>query len=543
MHNSMKSNLKYIASLFAGGLIGLTACTDSFEEYNTNQAGFPDQSKEQEFNKYGISLGVVQQGIYFNYDWGGGKNWPFQVMQNLSSDMFSGYVHDFNPFAAGHGNTTYGMQDAWNGSSWDNTYGYIMTEVKKSEDLTEKDYPSFYGITKILKVELMHRISDLYGPIIYTQFGSKTGSMPDKQSDAYKAFFKDLDTGISMIQAYMDENPGVENFAKFDILTPKSNRTYAEWVKFGNSLRLRLAVRIAMADPALAASEVKKALTDKGGLLQDDEDIIAVSAEGTGYNNPFGEINKGWGEVFLNANMESYLGGYEDPRLEKFFNKAAGGVGEEVVPVKGTYKGIRQGTGFNHTNYTGHSRSTVGQTTGAVLMTAAEVWFLRAEAALRGWSAENVQTCYENGVKASFAQWKAKEVAAYLESEKAPKDYEDAFDAAYNIKAVGAVTPKWNTAATNEEKLEKIITQKWIACYPEGVEGWTEQRRTGYPRLFPVKVNDSQGTIDSKVGPRRLNFSVTIITANPEQYSALTSALGGADNCGTRLWWDTGRNF
>ena len=116
----MKNYLKYIASILLGGLIGFSACTDSFEDYNTNKAGFPDSSKEQEFNKYGIPLEVVQQGIYFNYDWGGGKNWPFQTMQNLGADMFSGYFHDFNPFNEGRANSTYNMQDGWNGSSWDN---------------------------------------------------------------------------------------------------------------------------------------------------------------------------------------------------------------------------------------------------------------------------------------------------------------------------------------------------------------------------------------------------------------------------------------
>ena len=141
----------------------------------------------------------------------------------------------------------------------------------------------------------------------------------------------------------MEANPDVENFAKFDILMPQGKRTYAEWIRFANSLRLRLAIRIAMADPVLAASEAKKALTDAGGLLEEDNDIVAVSTDGTGYNNPFGEINKGWGEVFLNANMESYLGGYDDPRLPKYFDRAAGGEGTEIVPVKGTYKGIQIG--------------------------------------------------------------------------------------------------------------------------------------------------------------------------------------------------------
>ena len=176
-------------------------------------------------------------------------------------------------------------------------------------------------------------------------------------------------------------------------------------------------------------------------------------------------------------------------------------------------------------------------------MTAAEVWFLRAEAALRKWSTENVQWCYENGIRASFAQWSAGDVVPYLQNTRTPVAYKDAFNAAFNVQPVSRVTPAWDETASPEVKLEKIITQKWIACYPEGCEAWAEQRRTGYPRLFPVLVNDSQGTVDTALGPRRFNFFVGIKTANPEQYNALVEALGGPDNCGTRLWWDTGRNF
>lgn len=77
----MKNNIKYIAGILLGGLIGFSACTDSFESFNTNEAGFDNDSKKQDFNYYGIPLGIIQQGIYFNYDWGSGKNWPFQTMQ------------------------------------------------------------------------------------------------------------------------------------------------------------------------------------------------------------------------------------------------------------------------------------------------------------------------------------------------------------------------------------------------------------------------------------------------------------------------------
>ena len=128
----MRKYTKYIAFALLPCLLGMAACTGSFESYNTDGAGFPDDLKEQEFNKYGLPLKVVQQGIYFNYDWGGGKNWTFQVMQNLGADMFAGYFHDFNPFIEGRGNTIYNMQDGWNGTFWENTYGYIMPEVLKA---------------------------------------------------------------------------------------------------------------------------------------------------------------------------------------------------------------------------------------------------------------------------------------------------------------------------------------------------------------------------------------------------------------------------
>lgn len=176
-------------------------------------------------------------------------------------------------------------------------------------------------------------------------------------------------------------------------------------------------------------------------------------------------------------------------------------------------------------------------------MTPAEIWFLRAEAALREFTTEDPKDCYEKGVRASFAQWGADGADKFLASDNVPADYKDAFNAEYNVKAAGTITPKWDEGAEPAVKLERIITQKWLAMFPEGCEAWTEQRRTGFPKLFEVMVNQSGGTVDSKIGPRRLNFFVSIKTTNPEQYQQLLDALGGADNCGTRLWWDTGRNF
>ena len=131
----------------------------------------------------------------------------------------------------------------------------------------------------------------------------------------------------------------------------------------------------------------------------------------------------------------------------------------------------------------------------------------------------------------------------YVSELGSASDYVDAFEAKYDVKALIKVTPKWDGGASPEEQLERILTQKWIACYPEGYEAWTEQRRTGYPQLFKVFVNNSGGAIDTDIRIRRLPYPSDIQKNNPTQYSALKKALGGEDNGGTRLWWDTGRNF
>ncbi len=519
------------------GLFLISSCTSNFDDYNSDKTGFNDEQQEYDFNNYGIPLKVAQECIYFNYDWGGGKNWPFQVMQNLSADMFCGYMHSYNPFVAGLSNTVYNLNDGWNGTMWEYAYGYTMTSLKKAEDLTKEKLPPFYAIAKILKVEVMHRVSDYYGPVIYNNFGGTssgvTGSTPDSQKEAYYAFFDDLDSAINILANHKTEN----GFERFDMLMHEDKRNYRQWIKFANSLRLRLAIRISMADPGKAQSEAQKSLTCNEGMLENYDDIVAVSTNATGYSNPLGEINKAWREVSMNANMESILKGYNDPRISRYFNPATG------EGYNGEYRGIRQGTGFNHTKYINHSSLTVKQTTNAILMTPAEIWFLRAETALRGWSAEDVEFCYRKGVESSFIQWGIGDALEYLNNDNIAADYIDTFESEYNIKAYCKVSPRWDNSASNEIKLEKIITQKWIACFPEGCEAWAEQRRTGYPRLFPVLINKSEGRIDTEIMIRRLNFPVGIRTDNPTQYEALCKELGGQDIGGTRLWWDIGRNF
>ncbi len=543
--------MKYTYSILALGvavLFLMFSCTGKFRDINTDKTGVSDEEMEGDFNRLGLPLSIIQQGIYFNYDYGKGKNWPYQIMQNLSADMFSGYMHDYKPLNGGSNNSDYNLQDGWNGTFWENTYAYIFPQIKRSENATRTDYPDFFAITKILKVLVMHRVADYYGPIVYTRFGEKEGGEhPDSQQEAYYAFFTDLDTAVHAMDSHL-KTGGSSRISRFDMLLDGKGES---WIKLANSLRLRLAVRLATADPGKAERECRKALGNVYGVFQESGEVAAVSTE-SGYVNPLGEINQVWGEVYLNASLESILNGYEDPRRERFLIpceadvvlKDEDGRVTGTIPLKGQYRGIRQGTLFSHTLYASHSRLFVSQKTAAVLMTAAEMWFLRAEAALRGWTSEEAGECYRRGVNTSFAQWGVTGAEAYLQSDRTGADYTDVYTPANNIAARCKVSPRWTEKELFEVKLEKIITQKWLAVFPEGCEAWAEQRRTGYPRLFPVKYNNSKnGCIDTEIMIRRLNFPVNLQDSDPALYQALCNLLQGADHAGTRLWWDSGRNF
>ena len=344
----MKRFYIYLFAAFCTVFLG--ACTGNFRDMNDDLTGISDEDLEADDNGFGYRLQIVQQGIYFNYDFGKGKNWPFQMTQNLNADMFSGYMHDPKPLQGGSHNSDYNLQDSWNSAMWQFTYSYVMPQIYRLEQTAREKMPPFYAITKILKVLAMHRVTDYYGPVIYSHFADRGSEyVPDSQQQAYNCFFDDLDEAADILAAWVEEQPEAGEFSRFDLLLDGS---YTAWLRFANSLRMRLAVRIAVAAPEKARAEFRKAAQAAGGVIETSMENAAVKTSGT-YSNPLGEINLNWNEAAMNASMESVLTGYGDPRLEKFFKPCgsdlviAGDAGDGTVVLKGQYHGIRQGTGFS----------------------------------------------------------------------------------------------------------------------------------------------------------------------------------------------------
>jgi hypothetical protein len=241
------------------------------------------------------------------------------------------------------------------------------------------------------------------------------------------------------------------------------------------------------------------------------------------------------------------MNGYNDPRLPKYASPAK----DALAPQP--YIGIRIGVnvGSAGTEYAGFSTpntdSTFTQTASQYLMTAAEVWFLKAEAALRGWGgAGTAEADYNEGIATSFQQWNVSSATYATNSTSVEQPYVDPHNAGNNDATdVSTTTIAYNAAGTQEQQLEQIITQKWIAMYPDGQEAWADYRRTGYPTLFPVIINNSAGTISTTTQIRRLPYPQIEYTTNGTAVNnAVQTLLGGPDNGGTRVWWDVNKgNF
>lgn len=518
-------------------LVGhLVSCTKNFELYNTNPVGLSDKELNVDFNDIGGFFPQVQKNIYANDPM---AIVNMQIAQNLTGDQFSGYLA--LPQMGASNNTTYNLLDAWG------SYGYFnfgfnnimgpINEVKRHG--AETSTPDFWAIALILKVEGMHRVTDVYGPIPYSKFGlSGTEAVYDSQEDIYKQFFVELDQAVMLLKAYMAEFPDAKPFSKFDLVYAGD---YSKWLKFANSLRLRLAMRLVKVDPATAKLQAEKAMDPtNGGVLTINEENMKVVGPGTVH--PLNIYTNTWDCTRMGASMESFLTGYNDPRLSKYFDPSV------AFPTQ--YKGVRGGGYFDpqpssnaiYTNFSKASKASFVYETPAQLMTAAEVYLLRAEGALRGWNmGGTAQSLYETGVRTSLAQWGASGQAdAYLnDAVSKPADYYDPINPIKNsAAATTTVTIKWNESANNELKLERIMTQKWIAMFPEGQEAWSEFRRTGYPKIFPIVYNTSGGRIDTKIQIRRINFPVLEYSINANEVAKAVQLLGGQDTGGTRLWWD-----
>jgi hypothetical protein len=533
---TMNKHSKYILSIAAAATLAVSGCTKNFEDYNKNLYG---ASNNDLLPDYGLVVGQLkeaQRSIYVYQ-----PAWVTQLQQNLMGDVFSGYMMSPTPFRGNSNNLNYDLVDGWNlyalNPAYSSAEASVMAPLWNVQQITKTAAPDLYAMSKLLQVEAMHRVSDIFGPIMYSKYKIRSedgGYDYDSQQEAYNNFFKDLNEAITILTPLRTQK-STPTFTNADMVYKGS---YEKWLQFANSLRLRLALRIVKVDAAKAKTEGEAALANAGGLLSKAEDNFSVNIGATVH--PLNTISGAWEDIRMGAPMESILKGYSDPRLAKFFEPA------EDSLVLHDFKGIRNGIDIDaKTRYQKYS-GLATLPSELQLMSAAEAFFLKAEAAARGWAgAGTAKDNYESGISTSFNQYGLNASTYINNAVSTPAPYTDPKSVTPGQNDINAgnpwlstITIKWDDADAFEKKLERIITQKWICMFPDGQEAWSEFRRTGYPKLFPVVINNSGGKISTTVFVRRINIPPDEYLTNPKGVERAIKTLKGADNGGTRLWWD-----
>lgn len=538
----MKTN-NYVKIFFIVFILSLfSKCTDDFEKINTDPYGITSESLEQDYNDIGSYVPNVLRMVVNT------TNWRYQIAQNLCSDSWAGYLAPPTPFSGGSNNTTYKM--TWKDHAWSSSYEGVMAPCKVIiEKADEKQKPQFAAWAKLIRLYAMQRVASLHGPIIYSQYGkSAQTAIYDSEEELYNYFFKELDEIITVLTEYKDF-PG---FEKFDVAYGGDIK---KWIKLANTTRLQLAMRIANVKPALAKMEAEKAYANEFGLIMTNDDNFNIDLGGD--KHPLAYISYNWGDARMSATMESFLVGYQDPRMEKMFAP----IDEENKNLVNDhpnflFKGIKNGAKLVSKELrTPYSK--VGKFIEKIpyhtILNASEVSFMLAEGKLRGWNvgAKSPREYYEEGIKLSFEQWglAGLDVSYAANATNKPIDYVDpqAEKGVNAFKAQTNITIAWNDAASNEEKLERIITQKWIAGFPDSYEAWVDFRRTGYPKIESVYQNDSNdadGIIGKDEFIKRMRFVESEYAGNKEGVDDAITKLGGPDKINTPLWWDVeGPNF
>lgn len=539
----MKQTICY---LLLGFLISLAAssCTKQYKEFNTD----PNNATDGDLTHDNLGLGsfilqmqakVIPSQTYANND---DVN-AYQVIYSLMGDIYSGQQGASNAFGNnGVNNTTYAMLPAWYGAAFPYAYQNQMGPwYRVRERARELKAPSTYAVAQVIKVMAMHRIADTYGPLPYLNFTPGNSSIPyNSQQDIYNTFFAELDSAITVLQEFVSASPEARPLAKYDLIYKGD---FSKWLKFANTLKLRLAMRVSNADPTRARKAAEEAVA--GGVMTSNDDNALLTVDGTSTINPLYMICYSYNDTRMGATMESFLKGYKDPRIGLLFNKGTGA-------LAGDYHGIRNGSRFSGHSYDLFSTLNVTASTPIQWMVAAESYFLRAEGSIRGWNMGGTsKDLYETGVRTAFSQpiggtlKAAGDATAYLEDgTSTPAPFVDPMNGANNIQggdaSLSKITIKWKEDDGFDLKLERIMTQKWLAIYPDGLEAWSEFRRTGFPKVFPIPEanNLSNPLINTKKQIRRSPFPQNEYLNNNANVMIGVTLLGGPDYGGTPLWWD-----
>ena len=468
-------NMKKLLSYIVAPLLVIGSGCSDFGDTNVNpNASVIPQSSALLTNAIAALGGSVAGGARFN---AGLYCQYFSETQYTESSLYS--------------------NDKW---SWSGEMAGNMYDLQNIININQD--PSIVGMARILKAYRFSILTDQFGDIPYFQ-ALKGNPQPtvDPQKDIYPDIFKELKEGA----AQLDD----DFFVKGDIVYSGDN---AKWRKFANSLRLILALRLSESDAAAAAeaefNDVITNLGSNGGIFESNDDNAMLIFPGGTYKNTWFGIgaDQGVSELFaeyLNNNGDNRKDAFGKPDGSTLIGVPYGLVREDAIAF----------TDANPTWSLILNDDFRAENSEFFILTYADVLLARAEAANIGWTGGTAETFYQDAIEASWEQWGVFDQSDY-----------DAY----------ILNPAINLTQTAGDA-QKIATQRWITFYPNGPQGWSEWRRTGFPALTPTPaaVNGS-GEI-----PVRIIFPDAEYTLNGTNIAAAVTRMG-ADTDQTRVWWNGG---
>lgn len=512
MKTNKISKVLSVCAMFALGLGLVESCTAGFEDAN-RPGGYLNGN---ELNTDGYATGAFLIQL---------QNQAFPEQENtyqMNVDLIGNYCGRYMTYANnGFSNSNFARMnapDGWVKYPFNDCTPKVVSAFNEIERMTGGEGVN-YALALMLRAQSFLRLTDLYGPF---PIGAEDDpNAYSSQEKVYKSLIEDLDKATDILAPLVAADPSLSISADYDNVY---GGKIESWLKYGYSLKLRMAIRMRFADPEFAKEVGEAAVA--GGVITSNADNVAITYVPNGQYKTSVE----WGDSRACADIDSYMNGYNDPRITKYFKATVTAGDRDVIGCRAGAQVGNKATAMNL-----YSMANIEQNSKGVWMTAAEMAFCRAEGALAGWSGMggSAEDLYNEGIRLSFEQWGASGADAYIaDATSVPANYADAaggFGAAAN--AASTVTIKWDDSASDEVKLERLIIQKWIAGFPNGDEGWAEIRRTGYPKIFPCAVATTIST------PNRIPFSADEPINNPANYQKAVQLLGGDDNYTTKLWW------
>src|SRR5439155_7993852 len=390
-----------------------------------------------------------------------------------------------------------------------------VVDVGKSEN-----EPLLWGPAQVLRSLVFSYVTDVWGDVPYSEAlrGDSGAIAPkyDAQKDIYTGLFADLDQATTAMAA------APATATKLGAADPFFRGGAAGWQRFANSIRARLAMRLANVD-LTAQAQLNAALAAPGGLISSNAQNANFPWPGDGvYDNPWMVNFRTRDDHRMSNTLINEMVPVNDPRVPVYAQPTvadpsvyAGMPNALTQSGASAYFTISSRPGAVFYGATVYSCPTCGARTGAkfpsFVMTYAEVSFILAEAAERGWTTGSAAAFYQQGIQASMDQWgvtNATAINAYL--------------------ADTAIAYKGGTPG-----LRQIALQKWIALYTNGVQAWAEWRRTCVPETVVPGPDASQSTV-----PRRYRYSIRELSVNADNVAAAV-ARQGPDAFSTRMYWDS----